>query len=55
MKCVKCGSPTHVVLTYQNVDNTVKRRRECKNPKCLHRFTTREKIDVRQPNTQHTR
>jgi transcriptional regulator NrdR family protein len=45
MKCMKCGSPTHVILTYKNIDNTIKRRRECKNPKCRHRVTTREKTD----------
>lgn len=45
MRCVKCGGPTHVLLTYQNADNTVRRRRECKDSKCNHRFTTREKKD----------
>ena len=47
MKCLKCGGPTHVLLTYQNADNTVRRRRECKAKKCGHRFTTREMKDVR--------
>jgi transcriptional regulator NrdR family protein len=52
MKCVKCGSATHVILTYKNVDNSIKRRRECKNVKCKHRMTTREKIDESRVNTQ---
>lgn len=40
MKCVKCGARSCVTLTYQNQNNTVKRRRECLE--CQHRFTTRE-------------
>jgi len=47
MKCPKCGWLTRVLLTYQNADNTVRRRRECKNHECGHRYTTREKKDDR--------
>jgi len=45
MKCIKCGKPTHVLMTYNNADNTIRRRRECRAPKCQFRFTTREKLD----------
>ena len=40
MKCVACGYTTMVTTTYQNVNNTTKRRRYCL--KCMFRFTTRE-------------
>lgn len=49
MNCIKCGSPTHVTTTYQNTNNTVRRRRECMNEKCKHRFTTREKHEKTNP------
>lgn len=41
MKCVKCGNSTEVTTTYQNENNTTKRRRQC--TVCGFRFTTREK------------
>lgn len=43
MKCIACGYTTFVSTTYQNVDNTTKRRRYC--VKCMFRFTTREKAE----------
>lgn len=44
MKCVKCGYATRVTTTYQNADQTTKRRRECID--CGFRFTTREHPQV---------
>lgn len=38
--CRKCATPTVVLTTYQNKDNSTRRRREC--PSCGLRFTTRE-------------
>jgi len=46
MKCLQCGSDTRVTTTYQNVDLTTKRRRECLVEKCGFRFTTREKPET---------
>ena len=40
MRCPKCFGPTHVTTTYQNDDNT-RRRREC--TPCQFRFTTYER------------
>lgn len=47
MKCTKCGGSTRVLLTYQNADNTIRRRRVCRKTGCQYRFTTREKKDDR--------
>lgn len=41
MKCIKCSGLTEVTTTYQNDNNTTKRRRQC--TVCGFRFTTREK------------
>lgn len=46
MKCLQCGGDTRVTTTYQNADQTTKRRRECLDDKCGFRFTTREKPDT---------
>lgn len=47
MKCVKCSGSTEVTTTYQNENNTTKRRRQC--TACGFRFTTRER-----PETEET-
>lgn len=44
MKCVKCGGATEVTTTYQNENNTTKRRRQCMV--CGLRFTTRERPEA---------
>jgi transcriptional regulator NrdR family protein len=41
MKCIKCDGVTEVTTTYQNENNTTKRRRQC--TVCGFRFTTRER------------
>lgn len=40
MNCIKCGEPTRVSTTYQNDNNSTRRRRICLV--CDFRFTTRE-------------
>ncbi len=44
VKCIRCGGETLVRDTRQ-VDDYVRRKRDCENPACKHRFWTREKID----------
>lgn len=43
MKCVKCAGVTEVLVTYQNADNSTRRRRKCVD--CSVRFTTREHLE----------
>ena len=43
MNCVKCGEATNVSTTYQNSNNTTRRRRICLH--CDFRFTTRENAE----------
>ena len=43
MNCVKCGEATSVSTTYQNSNNTTRRRRICLH--CDFRFTTRENAE----------
>ena len=43
MKCAKCTGPTEVLVTYQNADNSTRRRRKCME--CGIRFTTREHLE----------
>lgn len=49
MPCPQCGERTGVVDTRANLapwngaTPYIKRRRECRAPKCRHRFTTTEK------------
>ena len=43
MKCAKCTGPTEVLVTYQNADNSTRRRRKC--VECGVRFTTREHLE----------
>lgn len=43
MNCVKCGEATNVSTTYQNSNNTTRRRRICLH--CDFRFTTRESAE----------
>lgn len=40
MRCPKCGGDTCVTSTYNNVDNRIRRRRECGG--CRYRFSTKE-------------
>lgn len=40
MRCPKCGGDTYVTSTYNNVDNRIRRRRECDD--CGYRFSTKE-------------
>jgi len=43
MKCAKCTGSTEVLVTYQNADNSTRRRRKC--IECGIRFTTREHME----------
>ena len=43
MNCIKCGEGTNVSTTYQNSNNTTRRRRICLH--CDFRFTTRESAE----------
>jgi len=43
VNCVKCGETTSVSTTYQNSNNTTRRRRICLH--CDFRFTTRESAE----------
>jgi len=38
----KCGGETYVIDSRLKEDNTVRRRRQCENPKCRDKFTTHE-------------
>ena len=42
MICPKCGGSTKVMTTYQNENNSTRRRRRCME--CDFRFTTRENV-----------
>jgi transcriptional repressor NrdR len=46
MKCPYCGHPDSKVVDSRDVDETVRRRRECLNPECAGRFTTHERIQA---------
>jgi transcriptional regulator NrdR family protein len=48
MKCPKCKDRTEVLRTETNGDFN-HRRRQCLNPQCSHRFTTREKMEGFEP------
>jgi len=43
VNCIKCGEATNVSTTYQNSNNTTRRRRICLH--CDFRFTTRESAE----------
>jgi len=43
MKCPECNGVTEVLVTYQNADNSTRRRRKCMD--CAIRFTTREHLE----------
>lgn len=47
MRCPRCGSKNDKVIDSRTAKNdlSIKRRRECLNPKCKHRFTTIETIE----------
>jgi transcriptional repressor NrdR len=44
MKCPYCGSQDSKVVDSRELDDTIRRRRECLNPSCAGRFTTYERI-----------
>ena len=50
MKCEECGSPTHVIETY-NDGTTVHRLRQCLNHTCLWKCNSQERFvdDVYSP------
>ncbi|MGB0370333.1 MAG: transcriptional regulator NrdR [Opitutales bacterium] len=47
MRCPRCGSTNDKVIDSRTAKNdlSIKRRRECLNPDCRHRFTTLETIE----------
>ena len=47
MRCPRCGKSNDKVIDSRTAKNdlSIKRRRECLNPKCKHRFTTLETIE----------
>lgn len=46
MRCPYCGSPDSKVVDSRDVDDAVRRRRECLNPDCGGRFTTHERVQA---------
>jgi len=44
MRCPFCGSPDSKVVDSRDVDDSIRRRRECLNPDCSGRFTTYERV-----------
>lgn len=42
MKCSKCHSITGILETRLDKENVVRRRHQCINTTCLHRFTTKQ-------------
>lgn len=48
MKCIFCNYSDSKVLDsrYMEDNNTIRRRRECLNPKCLKRFNTYERVET---------
>lgn len=42
MNCPKCGHGVQLVVDSRPTDDRVRRRRECCNKQCRHRFTTLE-------------
>lgn len=45
IRCPKCRGETGVPITRKMPDGTIRRMRECKNPKCRELFLTRERIE----------
>jgi transcriptional repressor NrdR len=46
MRCPFCGSQDSKVVDSRDVDDSIRRRRECLNPGCAGRFTTYERIQA---------
>jgi transcriptional repressor NrdR len=46
MHCPFCGFPDSKVVDSREVDEAIRRRRECLNPDCAGRFTTHERIQA---------
>jgi transcriptional repressor NrdR len=44
MRCPYCGCQDSKVVDSRDVDDSIRRRRECLNPECTGRFTTYERI-----------
>jgi transcriptional repressor NrdR len=44
MKCPYCGGQDSKVIDSRELDDAIRRRRECLNPSCTGRFTTYERI-----------
>jgi len=44
MRCPFCGSQDSKVVDSRDVDDSIRRRRECLNPDCAGRFTTYERV-----------
>lgn len=46
MRCPFCGSQDSKVVDSRDVDDSIRRRRECLNPGCAGRFTTYERVQA---------
>jgi transcriptional repressor NrdR len=46
MRCPFCGSQDSKVVDSRDVDESIRRRRECLNPDCAGRFTTYERVQA---------
>jgi transcriptional repressor NrdR len=46
MRCPFCGHHDSKVVDSRDVDDTIRRRRECLNPDCASRFTTHERVQT---------
>lgn len=46
MRCPFCGSQDSKVVDSRDVDESIRRRRECLNPGCAGRFTTYERVQA---------
>jgi transcriptional repressor NrdR len=46
MRCPFCGGQDSKVVDSRDVDDSVRRRRECLNPDCVGRFTTYERLQA---------
>jgi transcriptional repressor NrdR len=46
MRCPFCGHEDSKVVDSRDIDNSVRRRRECLNPDCAGRFTTYERVQA---------
>jgi transcriptional repressor NrdR len=46
MRCPFCGHHDSKVVDSRDVDDTIRRRRECLNPDCASRFTTHERVQA---------